>query len=46
MNTNLYLPEKLPAARQRELLAEADRDLLLAAHPRERQRRMRHARGT
>jgi len=31
MHTNLYLAEKLPTARQRELLAEADRRRLLAA---------------
>jgi hypothetical protein len=31
MHTNLYLAEKLPAARQRELLAEVDRRRLLAA---------------
>jgi hypothetical protein len=37
MHTNLYLAEKLPTARQRELLAEADRDRLLAALANDRQ---------
>ena len=37
MNTNLYLAEKLSAARQRELLAEADWDRLLAALVNDRQ---------
>jgi len=37
MHTNLYLAEKLPTARQRELLAEADRRRLLAALASDRQ---------
>lgn len=37
MHTNLYQAEKLPAARRRELLAEADRRRLLAALANDRQ---------
>jgi hypothetical protein len=43
MHTNLYLAEKLPTARQRELLAEAERDRLLATLANHRQPWLRYA---